>query len=441
MSLKAGVAKKDINPEEPMFLAGYPHVERISEGINDPLYASALYLDDGTNSVIMIAVDVLYVTAGEVWKCRKAINEVTGIVAENIMISATHTHSAPLTAEVLAWAGDSVVPEVNKDYIEYLCRGIIDAAIAAQQSAEEAVLAVTSAKAEGVGGNRLAKDGIHDSETGILYVKRKSDGKALGIALVYSMHPTVLHEDSKLVSSDFPGFAREYIVEQSGAEVVLYHTGPCGNLSPRYFVSGQTFAEAKRLGEKLGENILVSIGKPGASDFSGEVSLSSKIKKVQLPFRDFMSVSKAEAVLKAAIANYERLKKEKAGHGPIRTAECTIFGAEEMVTLAKAQESGEIDIWREKYNAAEVQVIRIGSNFIVGLPGEMFVEYGLEVKKRAVGKTFVVSLTNGELQGYITTDDATGYEANLSFFKPEAGKILVDTAIEMIQEMVIEKSL
>lgn len=45
--LKAGAAKQDITPEQSLFLFGYPHVERYSQGTHDPLYASALVLDNG----------------------------------------------------------------------------------------------------------------------------------------------------------------------------------------------------------------------------------------------------------------------------------------------------------------------------------------------------------------------------------------------------------
>ena len=45
--LYAGSAIIDVTPQKPLFLHGYPHVERISEGVHDPLYASALIIDNG----------------------------------------------------------------------------------------------------------------------------------------------------------------------------------------------------------------------------------------------------------------------------------------------------------------------------------------------------------------------------------------------------------
>ena len=96
--LKAGVAITDVTPPKPMFLHGYPHVERISVGVHDPLYASALVLDNGEMQIGFCAVDVVFIS-GEIAKCvRERVQAVTGIPGQNIMISASHTHTDGLLA-------------------------------------------------------------------------------------------------------------------------------------------------------------------------------------------------------------------------------------------------------------------------------------------------------------------------------------------------------
>ncbi len=97
------------------------------------------------------------------------------------------------------------------------------------------------------------------------------------------------------------------------------------------------------------------------------------------------------------------LRHAGAPHGPLRTAEVAVFGAEERVTLARAQAQGEIAALVDRYTPAEVQVFRVGDTCLVGLPGELFVEYGLAIKARAPRRAFVISLANGDLQGYIVT--------------------------------------
>lgn len=429
MALMAGAARKDITNRSALFLAGYPHVPRLSEGVHDPLWATALYLGGEDGGILCIAVDILFVDRPTAVACRQAIGEATGLTPERILISATHTHSGPLTATVVSWLDDRVVPAPDPVYMEAFRKGIIAAGVEAFRRAEPAELAITSVLSEGVGGNRLRPDGPRDPEVGVIAVRSAAGGRPLAVQVVYSMHPTVLHEDSRLVSSDFPHYTRGVLQAAWPGAAVLYHTGPCGNLSPRYHVRGQTFAEAERLGSALGRQIAAGLAALGPGDFRREVPLAAAAARVTLPPRTFGTVAEAERELREAVAEYDRLRREGAPHGPLRTAECTVFGAEERLTLTRAQAAGTLAARLREINPAEVQALRVGDVWLVGWPGECFVEYALALKARR--RAFVISLANGELQGYIPTPDATGYEARLSVFEPAAGGLLVQAALEL----------
>ncbi|MBI3985512.1 MAG: hypothetical protein HY343_01215 [Lentisphaerae bacterium] len=435
--LKAGAAVRDISPRDSQFLCGYPHVERMSTGVHDPLLASALYLDNGRAGVLLLALDILFLDPPTARGLRAAVASQTGLPEACVFISCTHTHSAPITAVNIAWASDPVVPRPDPAYLAFLKVRALEAAAEARQQARPAELAWTAADAAGVGGNRLAKGGLTDAEAGILAIREASGGAWLAFALIYGMHPTVLHEDSKLASADFPGYTRLHLQEIFGKSVpVLYHSAPCGNQSPRYFVTGQTFGEAERLGRKLGDSAATRIRELTA--FTSAVPLAGGLGQVTLPRRQLPSLEEAQRALAARHADYERLKKDRAGHGPVRTAECAIFGAEETVALSQAQQSGAIDAALAGYIPADVQALRIGEACVAGLPGECFVEYALAIKKRAPRKTFVVSLVNGELQGYIVTPEAAaagGYEAANSLFLPESGALLVNEALAMVEKL------
>ena len=431
--LKAGTAKSDVSPAGSMFLWGYPHVARLSTGIHDPLFATALCLEDGQNRTLSVAVDVLYVDSALVDESRRRIRERVAVLPEQIMISATHTHSAPVTCSILAMTGDPRVPEPDPLYRERLVQGIVEAACGAAQACVPAEVAITSSLVEGVGSNRLSPEAVRDPEAGIVAVRRASDKSLLAVQLFYAMHPTVLHEDSTLVSSDFPAYARQAIQKAFPAVEVVYHNGPCGNLSPRYHVKAQTFAEAERLGSRLGGFVVEALGALRDEQFASDVTVEGRRADVSLPCRRFPSVAEAEAGLSAAREAYERLKRDEAGHGAVRTAECVVFGAEELVTLARAQADGRLLPVQASHQRAEVQVLRVGDTFLACLPGECFVEYALEIKRRASARAFVASMANGELQGYITTPDAVGYEANLSFFTAASGAFLVDQALALCE--------
>jgi hypothetical protein len=428
--LLAGVAARDISPTSPLFLVGYPHVERFSRGIHDPLLVTAIHLGDGETGLLSIAVDLLFVPHELTGPVREEIAAATGVPVEHVMISATHTHSGPVTNEILSWREDPLVPPPDPAYLAQVKQALVAAATEAVAQAAPAELAVTTAPSEGVGGNRLSPDAVRDPDVGLVYLRSLPDHRPLALLSVYSMHPTVLHEDSPYVSADFPGYTRLLVERALPGVRLAYHNGPCGNLSPRYHVRGQTFAEARRLGESLGQQILSAIAELADSDFRSDIRLAAAREFIDLPPRDFGTVEQAEQELAEAVAEYERLKAAGAPHGPVRTAECTVFGAEERVTLARAQAEGATAKVLDEYLPVEIQALRLGNAFLACLPGECFVEYALELKRR-VPNAFVVSLANGELQGYIPTPDATGYEARLSFFEPEAGLRMIETAAQL----------
>jgi hypothetical protein len=438
MSLLIGAARRDISPTKPLFLWGYPHVPRVSTGVHDPLWASAIAFRQGADALLLVACDALFISPGGTRKCRDAIREKTGVPPERVLISCTHGHSAPVSVDYLTSRADPTVPPPDPDYVRHYYSGIVEAAAEAFAKAEPAELAITSAQVSGVGTNRLSPEAPRDPEVGLLFARRLKDATPLALALVYAMHPTVLHEDSKLVSSDFPGYARDEIEAAFPGVQVNYHNGTCGNLSPRYSVKGQTFAEAERLGRILGRAVTAALAALGSKDFSRSARLDGRLAKVAPIPRKMPSLAEAEANHKAALANYERLKREGAPHGPVRTAECTTFGTEEALLLAKAAVSGELDKLVRSYTPAEVQALRVGGAALVGLPGEFFVEYGLEIKKRAPIRTFPVSYANGELQGYIVTPEAAaagGYEAQNSVFDCRSGALFVDAALGLLKQL------
>jgi neutral ceramidase len=84
---------------------------------------------------------------------------------------------------------------------------------------------------------------------------------------------------------------------------------------------------------------------------------------------------------------------------------------------------------------AEIQLIRVGAWCFVGWLGEVFVEYALALKAQAPD-TFVISLANGELQGYIATEAAAvegGYEATNALFAPASGALLVEETLRLLR--------
>jgi hypothetical protein len=250
--------------------------------------------------------------------------------------------------------------------------------------------------------------------------------------LVYSMHPTVLHEDSTLISGDFPAAARSFLQKEvlGPGCPVIYHTGPEGNQSTRHEAKANSFAEAERLGTLLGRQIAAAF--PDIS-FQAEAPLRVRREMIDLPRRRFPDIQSASQKMEEVRSRFRRLQSEGAARELVRTAECDWFGAEETLALAQAAAGGMLDRVYESFLPAEIQVLSIGGRNYAGWPGEVFIEYGLALKKQRPD-TYPICLANGILQGYVVTKEAAdegGYEASNALVHWSGGTTLVDRTVRL----------
>ncbi len=432
--LQAGAAIIDVTPQKPMFLHGYPHVERTSEGIHDPLYASALIMDNGDMNIGFCAVDVIFISREIAADVRGRVHEQTGIPKQNLMLSASHTHSGPVIFSDIF--NDPVVPKADPKYISYLTDKLVEVYIEAFQNKRISKIAITTADGSGVGGNRRNKTDAVDPEIPIVVVRDAETDKIAALSTIYCMHPTVLHEDSKFYSADFPGYTREYVKKELREDVILlYHTGPSGNQSPRHFIKSNTFNEAQRLGFMLGKRIMGRMQQLKDDDFKDWVTLSVQQSSLMLPKKKFMSLRSAESKVHFVKNKLEQMRRDNAPASVIRTVECDWFGAEENNQLAKMAVTGELEQIYKSVLPSEIDIISIDSNHFVFLPGELFVEYSLMIKGDSPEKTFVASLSNGVLAGYLVTEEAEqegGYEASNSIFPAKTGRLVVNKVLAML---------
>jgi neutral ceramidase len=432
--LIAGAATADITPRDRQFLFGYPFVERYSTGVHDPLLSSALFLFDGRTPLMLVANDAVFIGRDTSRRARNRIEERTGIPAAHVMITATHTHSGPLTVDTLGSELDPVAPRADAKYVQFLEDGIVDSAVKAFESTRPAEIGLATANGSGIGTNRHDPAGPSDPEVPVLAVRDRQSGEFLAVMLVCSMHPTVLHEDSTLISGDFPAMTRRYLQESVlGRDCsVLHHTGPSGNQSPRHVTKANTFEEALRLGQLLGSsvaNVIQSIA------WTSEIPLSCANKLINLPMRTFPTVCEAQQQADKAAKRLEMLRRTCADCRQVRTAECDWFGAEFGLKLAEMAEAGSLSEKIAAVMPAEITLMRMGPWSFAGWPGETFVEFSLTVRS-SHRDCYIISLANSQLEGYLVTEEAVrhgSYEAlNALFASPDSGLAMVKATHELL---------
>ena len=381
-----------------------------------------------------MANDLIFVSKDLVEKVRARVHSVTKLPTEAITITATHTHSGPVIVDNLSNEADPVVPKAEQEYLDWVCEQMVKAACAAITAAVPAEVGMGLARAMGVGTNRHDPAGPADPDVPVMVVRSQAGLRPIACMLVYAMHPTVLHEDSTVISGDFPYFTRRYLYDKGvlpASCVILYHNGASGDQSPRYVTQQNSLAEAARLGGCLGKAIAEVIA---TISYAETLPIKWRSELLYLKLRKLPTIEEAEALAHDALARLNQLREEAGNRTEIRSAECDWFGAEETMALARAETEGRINRAVQSCMPAEIQVIEIGPWTFVAWPGEFFVEYALQVKAHRAN-TFVMTLANGELQGYIATEEAVEkgfYEATNALFCHSNGSKIVAATLAML---------
>ena len=114
--LKAGVSIVDITPEVGVQLAGYPHQTRENIGVHNPIYASVLYLENNGEKIVVVNTELLYFG-------KQFVKELRAEYGMNMIFTATHTHCAPWSSELLASElADGFT--LNDEYIAFLMKSV-----------------------------------------------------------------------------------------------------------------------------------------------------------------------------------------------------------------------------------------------------------------------------------------------------------------------------
>ena len=437
MSFRAGTYSIDISPDKGIELAGYPHYPRHNTGIHDPLYASCIYLDNGEEKFIAISLDILFYSKKYQKAVRKRIRKDTGVPEENILITCTHTHSGPWASGRLDLEALEKELKPDEGYIKKLEDSIIFAAKTAFKNTFDAYIGTgkgSCGKEAGVGGNRRDPNGVSDPDVMVLGIK-DNNGDMRACVINYALHPTFLHADNTLVSADYPGYIRNHIKETYPNSNLLFIQGCSGDQSSRYFRRGQSFKEAKRVGELIGQSARLVLD---SIDYTNEVTMVCESEEIELKLRDLPDKETAEAAADMAKKEYDELKANDAPYIEIQNANVKLLGAEDILGYIIIKEQGKKLELYEDEKPAMIQTICINDAIIAAFPGEMFVEYAIKIKGMYPDKdVFVATNSNGCLPGYVYTKEAYhqgGYEVDTSMLSYDMGEDMLQKLFELIEK-------
>jgi len=249
---QAGVAKVDITPTEPIWLAGYGARTRPSEGVRQHIFVKVLALKDDQGSVtVLVSSDLLGFPREVADPIAARAQQQFGLPRERLLLNSSHTHSAPVIGQMLLPAypfGDAELAVIRR-YTERLQDQVVETIGRAVHDMTPAELTFEKGLA-GVAVNRRRvghRDyvGPVDQDVPVLAV-RSPDGSLRAIVFGYACHNTTL--DDYQVNGDWAGYAQAAL-EKSHPEAQAMFIQDCGadaNPLPR-----RTVELAERYGETI----------------------------------------------------------------------------------------------------------------------------------------------------------------------------------------------
>lgn len=374
---KAGTASRDITPEPGLPMWGYSDRPSAATGTLDPLFAKALVLDDGETALAMVTLDLGRVPPPEV--CDRVRTRIEEHGIDHLFITASHTHQAPAV-------------DVETPYLDVLADRVVDAVVEAASRAVPVRIGVGRTDID-VNFNRrmILPDGrcmmvwrnesrkptgIADKEAGIVKLVDES-GKPVAVLVHYACHPVVLGPDHVEYSADYCGEMARIVKETTGAEC-LFLQGACGDLNPyldKTPVANGGIDAMRGVGRECAGAVIEALDEIAASE---PVNPSVKV-----------SETRVEVGLRWDLTDPEVEKTIRAAYGRI------------------ADRIKELD---PDLKVPLSVVLLNDSLAFVGMPGEIFVQYQLDLKRNSpVKDTFLVGYSN-EYHAYFPTvkDAAAG---------------------------------
>ena len=450
--LRAGAATSNITPEIGGDIIG-GFVPTPCTDIHDELHARCLVLDDGKSIVAIVVCDLLGLHRSLCLEAKRLIEESTGIPPSQVLISATHTHSATsaLGERVRGFQSDQPLT----DYQKFVARRISDGVQRALGTRRPAQIGFGSVEAPEHVFNRrwfmregkvptnpfgtvdrvkmnppagspdlLEPAGPTDATVSFIAV-REPEGRLISIFSAYSLH-YVGGVGPGHISADYYGVYCEALKRllstptQDPPFVALMANGTSGDVNNINFRTPRKslppYAQIRNVAEDLARKVEAAVA---SVEWKSEAPLAGRLQELPIQWRN------VPPPLLSWAKETEQKTKET---GEKNSLPAVYAGRIQRLSEASPE------------TKAPAQVLRIGEIAIGTSPCETFAETGLEFKKLSPFKhSFMVELANG-YYGYLPTPrhfELGGYETwpGTNYLEPQASVKLMDALLGMTKDL------
>ena len=410
-----------------------------STGVCDDLFVRALALSDGETNLVVVTLDLVGLDLELVNRVRQAVRECADVPAENLMLTTTHTHSAPVTVK---W-DHAAQEQRDRDWESQMLGTTAECVARALEDPTPATLAAGRAQVQ-IGFNRrlstLGGTSMAVNPAGpvapwvdVLRVDREG-GRPLAVLFSHAAHAVVVHTTATGFSADYPGAAVEVVRQRLGDDVIgMFAQGCCADINVDPLRGG--LAESRRVGGILG-NAAVDAALAAQPLAPGPFHVV--VNRTTLPFQP-LERDVIEAVLERAREGHATLEAQSATGLKLKAQRELLLWAERMTELVEGIEPPE-------GLPFEVQGFALGTGIaLVGLMHEPFVEYQLFLQQHSpFPHTMVFGYANG-CEDYVPTADAFalgGYEVlggpqeyGMPALKPECGAAVKKAGLSVLEDL------
>jgi len=397
---RSGAAMRIITPDPLLPVSGGVGEPQATTEKRGELTARAMVFSDGTTTIAVVGIDVLGFPSVLGDRVRKLVPRFPG---ENILIGATHTHSAP---DCYGFPLPSGKFTGDLNFMQSVCEKAAEAVNEAIDKLQPATLKTAVDKAaEGIAYNYYAPQ-LYDRRMGVMQTVG-ADGKVIGTLVNYAIHPEVLGSDVGIISPDCIGPMYDQIEQKLGGVAVFMNSAQGGmvtadnrdlsqpgDIRNAVWPDQRSWTECLRIGHLMADEAERIIGK---ADAQKEPAVANLARRIEFPVESAMM----RAIVAASPLKYPH------------TDDFRISVQVNLLTIGKAQ--------------------------VLTIPGEALPNIGFYLKRKMKGEhNFLFGLTNDAFGYILTKVDYESFErysyVSRTSLGEMTGEILMENALQMIEQ-------
>jgi hypothetical protein len=388
-------------------LGGYgARMSQPAEAIHDNIKAKALVLNDGSKKFATITMDILGFPPNVKPMIAERIKS-SGWTEENMLLLPSHAHTS---LEMFAINNKNIfdMPAIGvfqPQLLDFVVQQLSNLIIETEKELKEIKVGSGQIVLENLNRNRRGDDAV-DKELTVTRIDNLQ-GDPLVVLVNWTAHPTIMDEHDMWVSGGWPGYLQRELEGWIGNDVIaMYYNGAEGDQSVIAKSAGSHYEKAEQYGRTIAKHAFRVYDKITLSD---ESRFEFTHQQIDLP-----APEAHPAFMQTGGEEYQ-LDEEK-----IQALLNQIFPSHTYSTT-----------------------LLLGELMIVGAPGEMIAEIGLDIKKQlkksGIRYPVIGGLAN-EWISYLLTEDEYhqgGYETSVSFYGPTLGEVvqkgMLNTAAKLVK--------